>query len=380
MRFRQALGVGSRRLLITIQSVVLLVCRKWSAILKRCPMPLWPSYLPRARQAGLLIPALLLTYCGIPEGPAVDPPDLRLVLVDSLLIDGARSGLGITSVRQFQDSTYVFVDQFAQSLTMFDRESDTLRQIGMQGEGPGEYGRPMFLRTIGDSAIAFTDLTNPHVKMLSRSGRQWHRVSHTNGGARPFDMFGDTLLIQRLTGHRLTVHDFNGEELNRLFPISTDLPILSRVPGGGVVILDGRAYTMNGVETRVFVYDLQTGETATIDPPAWQRYPANKDYEVLSSITMGEWNRAGDRFAAIVHFDGLYRDEAGTAYLLAVLMHGEQWILQILSLRGELLLERSEPDEWYVGNSGNRVHTISFLPSDSEEDDVLIRTYRLQAF
>ncbi len=357
----------------------MLVCRKWSAIPKPSPMPLWPSYLHRARLDGLLILALLLTYCGIPEGPAGDPPVLRLVKVDSLLIDGARTGLGITSMRQFQDSTYVFVDQFTQSLSTLDREGGTLRQIGMQGEGPGEYGRPMFLRTIGDSAIAFTDLTNPHVKMLSRSGRQWHQVSHTNGGARPFDVVGNMLLIQRLSDHRLTVHDLNGDELERLFPISTELPILSRVPGGGVVILDGRAYTMNGVETRIFVYDLQTGETTTIDPPAWQRYPANKDYEVLRSITMGDWNRARDRFAAVLHFDGLYLDEAGIAYFLAVLMHGDQWTLQILSLGGELLLERNEPDEWYVGNSGDRVHTVSFLPSDSEEDDILIRTYQLQA-
>ena len=343
-------------------------------------MPLMPPglvSLARVPLAAPLIPALVVAACSDLEYAANDPDNLQLVLTDSVLIDGAQTGLGIASVRQFIDSTYVFADQFGQSLLMYDRDGGALRQIGRQGEGPGEYGRPMFLQIIGDTAIAFTDATNPHVKMLSRSAHHWRQVSHTNGGARPFDVVGDTLLIQRLDGHRLTVHNLSGDELHRYFPISGELPILSVIPGGGVVALNGRVYTMNGVETRVFVRELQTGEQAIIDPPAWQQYEANRDYELLSTITIEEWNR--DHFASILHFDGIYPSETAAAYLLAVLMIGETWRLQILSLSGELLLEKAEPDEWYVGNSSDRIHTVAFLPSEFEEDDVLIRTYRLHA-
>lgn len=326
--------------------------------------------------SGPLVLAFVLAACSDAKYTASESANLQLVLADSILIDGAQTGPGITSVRQFHDSTYVFADQFGQSLLMFDRNGGALRQIGRQGEGPGEYGRPMFLRIVGDTAIAFTDGANPHVKMLSRSGQQWRQISHTSGGARPFDVVGDTLLIQRLNGHRLTVHNLSGDELHRFFPISVELPILSAIPGGGVAALYGRVYTMNGVETRIFVRDLRTGEQAIIDPPTWQEYEANRDYELLSTITTGEWNR--NRFTSILHFDGIYVNETGTAYLLAVLMNAGQWTLQILSPRGELLLEKAEPDEWYVGNSSDRVRTIAFLASDAEEDDVLIRTYRLQ--
>lgn len=340
------------------------------------PKPPGLASLARIPLAGPLVLAFVLAACSDTKFTASEPANVQLILTDSVLIDGAQTGPGITSVRQFRDSTYVFADQFGQSLLMLDRNGGALRQIGRQGEGPGEYGRPMFLRTVGDTAVAFTDATNPHVKMLSRSGKQWQQIPHASGGARPFDVVGDTLLIQRLTDHRLTVHNLSGDELHRLFPISAELPILSAIPGGGVAALDGRVYTMNGVETRIFVRDLRTGKQAIINPPAWQQYEANRDYELLSTITMGEWNR--NRFTSILHFDGIYVNETGAAYLLAVLMNAGQWTLQLLSPRGELLLEKAEPDEWYVGNSSDRVHTIAFLASDSEEDDILIRTYRLQ--
>jgi hypothetical protein len=77
----------------------------------------------------------------------------------------------VVGIRQLSDGRLIIADRLEQHVSYIDFTRGTLRQIGREGEGPGEYRQPMDLAPFPDDGTLLTDFGNMRISLIDNQGR-----------------------------------------------------------------------------------------------------------------------------------------------------------------------------------------------------------------
>ena len=275
----------------------------------------------------------------------------HFVLADSIMLPHSYSGGDIVSIRQLDDSTYVFADYSTRMIHKYNPSDSVVFQIGRHGEGPGEYRLPVYLRVLENAEIAFSDISNPLIKFVRSDGSYRGRLAHSHGGGRKFDLLGDTIYVQSSDEYLLYAYTREGRKLFETLPIDASYDrMISHISGGGVTAIGQKIFTVSSLEPRIYVYDASTQETETLEPSLWKRFGPNFDRARMADLTLSRWEESASDFAVFLDLDKLVTSEA--AYLVALIRYREGNIVHILNLDGEVILDY-QTDLWLVGSQQN---------------------------
>jgi hypothetical protein len=179
----------------------------------------------------------------------------------------------ILSMTKVSDTEYIFMDFARRALFLLDTADHEVRQVGSQGDGPGEYRNPIHFQKTESDEIAFTDITNMSIKFIRLDGSYVNRIGHKLGGGKQFVFYNDDIFVvgglsnNQQEYYQLTNIDKQGELKKELFPAKEEYENQIRNLGmGGITLVDNQVFFMNIIEPVIYNYNIQTSETLEISP------------------------------------------------------------------------------------------------------------------
>lgn len=179
----------------------------------------------------------------------------------------------IMSLTRVNENEYLFLDFAQRSIFHLDVTENEVRQVGGQGDGPGEYRNPIHFQAIGKDEIAFTDISNMAIKFTHLDGRLIHQIEHGLGGGKQFALYDSEIFIlggltdPQRSFHQLTVIDRQGDLVKELFPAKKEYENQIRNFGmGGITLIGDRVFLMNSTEPVIYVYNIKTREAEEVTP------------------------------------------------------------------------------------------------------------------
>lgn len=97
----------------------------------------------------------------------------------------------VTAVRELTDGRLVVLDRFANQLMLVDATLGSARQIGREGQGPGEFFNPTALVPLTGDSTGVVDQSSRALKVILPDGRPGGLLTHPGGA--PCGAPGDTL-------------------------------------------------------------------------------------------------------------------------------------------------------------------------------------------
>lgn len=252
------------------------------------------------------------------------------------------------------DDEIIFADASTRSIGRVEvREGDTsnVYPLSGHGDGPGEYRLPGYLALVGDSLVAFSDVTNQTIKVIEPNGTEAYRLHHTQGGGRRFAYADGRFFVQGVRGDRLTVYSINGESTASYFPISAEQQLIGRVIGGGVTVAGDRVYAMNGLEPSIVVFATGSDTAFEIRPGHWKSLP---NWEVLD----GTFEELDERLGELPMFFGLETISIDDRDIIVVVIReGDTNRLELLDTDGSLL-QTIHDTAWVIGSHNSTLLTL----------------------
>lgn len=235
-----------------------------------------------------------LVACTTTIAAQMSPRPLRPA-IDSLPVEFNR----IVGLRELSDGTVLVSDAGDKRLVVADFKTRTVRQIGREGRGPGEYGLPAQLFPLrGDSTLT-PDLMNGRWLMLQGAAivgtipPDNPAVAGSRGGLRGADARGHILTTSGALPGPGTQTLGKGD--------STSLLLLDRSTGRADTIgrLRSPPTTIKTdtdksgkiTEMRVLAPPLSVGEEATIFPDGWVAVARLEPYRIDWRSPDGKWIR-----------------------------------------------------------------------------------------
>lgn len=132
-------------------------------------------------------------------GPYYDYPPFRLEELSRVQQDPSVPASLLSQPHRFSpgpDNTLIITERIDGRVLVFDDSGKFIRQIGSEGEGPGEFSRISGIQVVGDSLVIF-DRGLRRISILSISGHLINTIS-TND-------FGRQRIVQLLPNNRLVI-------------------------------------------------------------------------------------------------------------------------------------------------------------------------------
>lgn len=174
----------------------------------------------------------------------------------------------ILSFTKVNENEYIFLDLDQRALFLLDTTDRVVRQVGRQGEGPGEYRNPIHFQKAESDEIAFTDITNMSIKFIGLDGSFVNRIDHKLGGGKQFVLNDDEIfLLGRSSNNQLIIIDRQGNIKEEFFPIKNEYENQVKNLGmGGITMIGDKIFFMNIIEPVIYVLNIKTNETQEVSP------------------------------------------------------------------------------------------------------------------
>jgi hypothetical protein len=92
-----------------------------------------------------------------------------------------------------------------------------VRDVGRQGQGPGEYTSAPYLRALDDGTLVMRELSNARISFFSADGEYVDSFPATSGsGPIELDPQGNLYLLRGRGGSEMVKYSVDGEELGRI--------------------------------------------------------------------------------------------------------------------------------------------------------------------
>ena len=95
----------------------------------------------------------------------------------------------IVGLHELSDGRVIVADRLEQHVSYLDFDSGSIKQIGREGEGPGEYQQPLGLLPQSDDGTLLTDIGNMRLSLIDRSGaieKSWPMMQQGADGTMSF--------------------------------------------------------------------------------------------------------------------------------------------------------------------------------------------------
>lgn len=327
----------------------------------------------------LILPLALLCFhfsaCS-PDKDAYEPGAFESVFTLSgefILPDHNENPVeGIHLTTRLNDSEFIFLTSGRNRRLFFFNEKDrVLRQIGREGQGPGEYLMPSFISITDDGRIVFSDAGAGRLTILDTAGNYKDQINIPFISPSPRFSFGrEKIYLHGTLDKNLFAFNKSDEVLEEIFPADKDyFEMNRRFDGGGVNVVDDTVYWVNSFEPWIYRYQAGDESFTRIVPEAWKGFSLNHDRSFARTITMEQFNRVYDQLAKINRFDLVYIND--TPHFAIAMQRGDERILHILNTKGELICERYY-ETWYAGASGPEVYFSEVRSTNGDFDVVLI--------
>jgi len=279
-------------------------------------------------------------------------------------------GSGPYKIFETQDSLFVFTDFFARSIFRFNKKTHLISRIGGNGRGPGEYLLPFNLQKISDTTFAFSDGQNSLIKVFDISGNEIEKISHQHGGGIKFAIKDNILAILAKNQNQLDLIDRSTEKIKSLIKYESSYGHLSRhFDGGGIFIANSKVHLMNPIQPKIFVYDINSETTTTIDLKELHIYRNNIDKNLLSKINYNNSKKFLDKFNNF-RFEGLKINNK-IFYLVNVKDNVKQNLLYIFNENGKIINYFDE-NLFVLNTQNNCIYVLNTKESNSGQEIELI--------
>lgn len=323
---------------------------------------------------------LYLSACS-PEKDAYEPGTFESIFTltgEFILPDYNENPVeGIHLTTRLNDSELLFLTSGRnRRLFLFNEKDRVLRQIGRQGQGPGEYTMPAFISVTDDGRIAFSDAGAGRLTILDAEVNYMDQINIPFISPSPRFAFGrEKIYLHGTFDKNLFAYNKSDEVLEEIFSSDEDyFEMNRRFDGGGVIVVEDTIYWVNSFEPWIYRYPVGDESFTRIVPEAWKEFTLNHDRSFARTITTKQFNRVSDQLAKLNRFDLVYIN--GSPHFTVAIQRGNARFLHILNTEGELICERYY-ESWYAGASGPEVY-FSDVRSTNGDFEVVLKVYSVR--
>jgi hypothetical protein len=212
--------------------------------------------------------------------PVAEFHDLFRVEQSFILADPGLSGM-YSDFEMLDDSLLYFIDYGRRSIMTYNIHSGLIKQIGQNGNGPGEYAMPAKLIVIHDS-IFFSDFGSEKIQAIDKNGKYLFSKKIPFAET-SFTIIHNTIYCSALLVSGFLVLSDDGKKLFRLPEEYRKLRYPISVPG--IIDADSLLITKNPYDWNLYIYNIPNGREDVIPI---QGFPVRQDWKKFTNQTIAK--------------------------------------------------------------------------------------------
>lgn len=164
----------------------------------------------------LIILCVIFQNCSGKEENKVSEPDISYTEIQR--ITGDTLFIGIDDIEVRDNGNLIISEVMRGVVTELSPDGSFLRRIGRQGDGPGEFRRPLMIEMIGDSLFLFDNL-NSRLSIYGEAGEYTKSVSTEHSMSNDLHRIEDGFLninLEQLNADDISVYSILDDEFNRM--------------------------------------------------------------------------------------------------------------------------------------------------------------------